>query len=78
MEVLAEREREAAQPWVRFKAANAWIAAAVAQRRAGQPARARAHLESARAMLETLPSFTASPYGQRRLDRVRALLRERP
>ena len=59
MEVLAEREREAAQPWVRFKAANAWIAAAVAQRRAGQPARARAHLESARAMLETLPSFTA-------------------
>jgi len=74
MATLAERMRGGAQPWVRFKAVNAWIAGAVAELRAGQPGRARASLESARQMLESLSSLAASPYGQRRLVRVRALL----
>jgi tetratricopeptide (TPR) repeat protein len=74
MDALAERMQASAQPWVRFKAADAWIAAAVAERRAGEPARAKAHLERARALLEGLPAFTASPYGRRRLARARELL----
>jgi hypothetical protein len=74
MASLAARVAGHAQPWVRLKAANAWIAEAVAELRAGEPARARPRLERALAMLESLPSLAALPYGQRRLARVRALL----
>ncbi|HSJ98074.1 MAG TPA: hypothetical protein VLC53_13420, partial [Myxococcota bacterium] len=74
MAALAERVAGHAQPWVRLKAVNAWIAGAVAELAAGRPARARPLLERARAMLDALPSLAALPYGQRRLARVRALL----
>jgi tetratricopeptide (TPR) repeat protein len=74
MVALAEEMRGRPQPWRRLKAVNAWSAAAVSELRAGRPAQARAHLESALAMMESLPSLAALPYGQRRLARVRALL----
>ena len=74
MVVLAERMRGDGQPWwMRVKAVNAWIAGATAQLRAGRPEAARASLESALALVESLPT-SAVTYGQRRLARVRALL----
>jgi hypothetical protein len=75
---LAEGVAGHAQPWVRFKAVSAWIAAATAELRAGQPARAKEHLERARGMLASLPSLAEMPYGQRRLARVRAMLGAAP